>query len=58
MKIAYLFSFEYWQFSPPRYILVHAINEEEARNIACKNLSYNSGERAKPNDVKLVTYGL
>lgn len=58
MKLAYLFSFKYWEYSPPQYVLVYAENEEEARNIGCENCSYNSGEKAKPKDLILQTYGL
>lgn len=58
MKIAYLFSFTYWSYSPPKYILVYAENEEQAREIGSDNLFYNSGEKAKPKDLILQTYGL
>lgn len=58
MKTAYLFSFEFWAYAPPRYILVYAYSEEEARIIGCENCSYNSGAKAKPKDLLLQTYGL
>lgn len=58
MKTAYLFSFNSWQYSPPQYILVYAMNEEEAREIGSKNCFFHSGTKAKPKDLNLVTYGL
>ena len=58
MKKAYLFSFIYWAYSPPKYILVYAENVEEARSIACENLTYHSGEKARNRDVILETVGL
>lgn len=54
----YLFSFKYWQFDPPIYILVYAKNEEEARDIGAKQCHFNSGEQAKPKDLQLCTYGI
>lgn len=54
----YLFSFKYWQNDPPRYILVYAKNEEEARILGAKQCFFNSGQIASPEDLVLCTYGL
>jgi hypothetical protein len=54
----YLFSFKYWQYDPPRYILVYAKNEEEARLLGAKKCYFNSGQIASPEDLVLCTYGL
>ena len=58
MKKAYLFSFTFWHDSPDQYLLVYAETEKEAREIGCKQCEYNSGQKAKPNDLHLCTYGL
>lgn len=58
MKQPYLFSFVHWAYSPPRYILVYAENEKEAREIGAKNCTFNSGDKARPRDLVLLTYGL
>lgn len=58
MKIAYLFSFTFWENEPAQYLLVYAENEKEAREIGCKQCEYNSGQKAHPKDLQLCTYGL
>lgn len=58
MKTPYLFSFIYWFDSPPKYILVYAENEEEARKIGSENCIYNSGKIAEPKDLELCTHGI
>lgn len=58
IKKAYLFSFVYWAYSPPKYILVYAEDEEQARDLACNKLTYNSGEKALKRDVILETINL
>lgn len=57
-RTAFLFSFNSWHSDPNKYILVHARNEQEAREIGCKQCRFNSKEIAKPSDLELVTYGL
>ena len=58
MKKTYLFSFCYSDFNPNQYILIYAINADEAKKIACKNLFYYSGKPAKEDDLILCTFGL
>jgi len=54
----YLFSFKYWQYDPPKYILVYAKNEKEARDIGAKQCYFNNGQIASPEHLVLCTFGL
>lgn len=56
-KTAYLFSFRSWHNDPYEYAMVYAYNEQEARELACKNCQYHSGARPTPNALNLITYG-
>ncbi len=55
MKQPYLFSFTSWQYDPPKYILVYAENENEARILGSKKCFFNSGAEAKPSDLLSCT---
>jgi hypothetical protein len=57
-KKAFLFSFQKHVLDQIEYILVYALDENEAREIGRRKCYFHCGDMAKLTDLKLVTYGL
>jgi len=51
----YLLKIQLWQYSSFEYILVYAIDEDQARKKAAKIFFYNNGEQVQESDFKLAT---
>ena len=56
--IAYLFRFNFHVQEPDKYLLVYAETEDKARDIGAAQCRFYNDAPAKPEDLKLCTYGL